>query len=168
MSMKDTGYNDPEMRKSPAEIAENEGGNLHNDLDVEAVVAVLENELQTQHLKVADLIKKTGIPSSTMYMIFDSYRRPEFMDLIRICEALHMSVGRLYTEANRAQSDDLKMHPLLLEMMPSLEKLDERAQKRIAGMIRVEVDNAAEDGTIGGTVDYVIRTPRKTASKDKK
>lgn len=54
--------------------------------------------LAERRLKVADLIRMTGISKSTMHKIYNEQTsRIDFETMDRICEALDINVGDLYT-----------------------------------------------------------------------
>ncbi|CAM4129707.1 helix-turn-helix transcriptional regulator [Psychrobacter arenosus] len=54
--------------------------------------------LAERRLKVADLIRMTGISKSTMHKIYNEQTtRIDFETMDKICEALDIDVGDLYT-----------------------------------------------------------------------
>lgn len=64
--------------------------------------------LAERRLKVADLIRMTGISKSTAHKIYNEQTsRIDFETMDKICEALSISVGDLYTYVpNEEQKKD--------------------------------------------------------------
>ena len=72
------------------------------------IVSNLPVLLAERRMKVADLIRMTGISKSTMHKIYNEQTsRIDFETMDKICEALNVGVGDLFTYVpNEASGED--------------------------------------------------------------
>ncbi|GAB2633605.1 MULTISPECIES: helix-turn-helix domain-containing protein [Psychrobacter] len=65
--------------------------------------------LAERRMKVADLIRMTGISKSTMHKIYNEQTsRIDFETMDKICEALNIEVGDLFTYVPNESLDEEK------------------------------------------------------------
>ena len=73
------------------------------------IVSNLPVLLAERRMKVADLIRMTGISKSTMHKLYNEQTsRIDFETMDKICEALDVGVGELFTYIPNEASEEVK------------------------------------------------------------